>query len=313
MKKLIWLLPVLVGGILIFYFRYNYETCVNLNSIEINLEGDSQILIGYSEVKNDLLYLSLSFQNDATVLNVLGKESGLVCSGFSYGNYLNDSLLLVFDQEQGPFFLNSKGSEIDSMKSSIDFKGLEIADIKIGKFKGEDGVLVNNGDSLIFYNTSTHMADNLFSLNKLTEKYESIESFDLYGNMVVVILRRECLEGGCNYDYFLVNTEDNSFKSIFNLEEIKSLSYPPMVRFLSPSTYVTGYSDDQAYIAKNSIDGINKKKWCLGDLEIFNLETIQGEVYLTVVDEQIRKTAADKNPLKNLYSGVKVVSVGKLP
>jgi len=310
MKKIIWSLVLIVVVAVIFYIINRKEGCATVELRKLTLNGDSQLLIGYSETKNDLLYLSMSFGEDTTGFNIFGKASGLLGKGFSYGDYLTDSVMLVFDQDQNPFLYKVATHQVDSLHSSINFKGLEMADIKVRKFRDHAGMFLNRVDSLVFYDVSNDSGVNVFSLSKLSEKYEGIKSFDVSVDKILVVLKRECLEGGCSYDYFLVNAGDNSFKKIFTLEKIKSITYSPMVSFLNPGSYVTGYSDDQAYVAKNSIDGGNEKKWCLGDLEVFNIGVVQGEVYVTVIDEQVRKSTASKNPFKNLYSGISIVSFG---
>ncbi len=314
MKKVIWiLLLVLIVAVATFYFIGHKEsTCVKIESKKLDIDGDAQVLIGYSEIKNDLIYLGLSLNEDSTMFNIFGRKNGLIGKDFFYGNYLNDSIMVVFDKDQRPFIFKSNLHKVDSLHSSINFSGLEIADIKIEKFKGNEGILINKGDSLIFYNVLSNRSDKLFSLNMIPEKYEGIKSFDISADKILVVLKRECLETGCNYDYFLVNTGDNSFRKIFALEEIKPNAYPPMVSFLDESTYVTSYFDKQAYLVKNSIDGAKGKVRCLTGLEIFNIETVQGEVYLTVIDDQARKNTTSKNPYKNLYSGIGIISVGRL-
>lgn len=218
--------------------------------------------------------------------------------------------MLVFDQEQTPFLYKVGLRQLDSLHSTVNFKGLEMADIKIRKFRGRTGVFLNRGDSLTFYDILKDRSVSVFSLSKLSAKYESIKNFDVSENKILVVLKGECQDAGCNYDYFEVDEADASFfKKVFTLERIKSITYPPTVSFLSPGSYVTGYSDDQAYLAKNSIDGANMKRWCLGNLKIFNTGVAQGEVYVTIVDEQIRKNTASKNPYKNLYSGISIISV----
>lgn len=309
MKKLSWILPpVLIGVVVIFYFIKNEKVCSEIESKRLDLEGESQVLIAYSEIKNDLLYLSLTLTEDTTVFNIFGKENGLIRAGFSYGDYLNDSVMLVLDQDGKPFLYNNRVNKIDSLNSSY-FSDIEVTDIKTGTFKKHEGVFLNKKDTLFFYDVASGRRDNLFSLDKLSEKYESIKSFDLFEDRILVCIKQGCSEEGCDYDYILVSMLDNTFKKIFTLEKIKLMTYAPMVSFLNESTYLTNYSDDQTYLLKNSIDGRTEHKWCIDSLEIFNIETVKEQVYLTVLDEQARKNTVSKNGLKKLYSGISIITV----
>jgi hypothetical protein len=310
MKKLFWILIALIGLALIIYFLKNRTTCTQIESKQLNLEGEAQTLIGYSEIKNDLLYTGISFKEDSTYFNLFGKDTGLISDEFYFGNYLSDSALLVFDQEQYPFLYNPTKDQFVSLRSSISFKDLEVTDIKIEKLGTQHGIFLNKGDSLIFWDLEKDETRTLFSLKELPEENESIKSFDLSGNKILLSVRQACSEE-CDYAIFLVNTEDNSVKRISTLEGVQqSVKYTPMVNFLDGNNYVTSYFADQNHLLEKSIDGNTSHEWCLGNsLEILSIEAVQGKVYLTILDEKIRKSVASKNGLKNLYSGMSIVTV----
>lgn len=310
MRKLIWILIALTGVVLIIYFWKNSTKCVQIELRQLSLEGDVQSLIGFSETKNDLLYTGLRFEKDTAYFSIFGERSGLISDAFSFGDFLNDSAMLVFDQSQNPFLYKPSKNQFDSIHGSVNFKGLEMSDVKISTLKEKHGVFVNNGDSLIFWDLEKDSTHTIFSLWDLPDENELIKSFDVYGNRALISVRQTCSEE-CDYSIFLVDIEDGSVKHITSVNGLDhSGKFAPMVNFLDDNQYVICYSSDGVHLLLKSVDGNREREFCLGNsLEVLSIEAIPEKVYLTIINEQIRKSMASENGLKNLYSGMSVVTV----
>lgn len=311
MKKKI-LLPVLLVVIaailLIFYLKK--ETCTPLKLKRINVSGNAQFVIGKSIDQKSILLTNLTFdKNDSVHSDIIALNGMVLGPGFNYGNYINDTVMLVFNLNYKPFVFNIKSKEILPYKSQLKFDGIGLDDIQIVKFKGEIGIVLNEKNNIVFENVKTGKISKLFDPKQLNNNDVSLVSFDVFNDKIITCFKTKAGNTEqINYDFFL--TDGDKSEKIYSLTDIKPKNNDPKVKFIDKEKYLISYLDGKSFIRINNISSSSSTSfWCIDNAEILSTEYVNKTIYVTLKKSTGEKYLLNNNPYKILYSGVNVYQV----
>lgn len=310
-KRNIVFISGLIICILLIGIYLKINACKRLLIKQIPLQGYSNFIIGQSTKKNELLITNLKFdKKDSVYSKIITLNNKLLCTGYGYGNFIDDSLMLVFDFSNKPFIYNVKSKTVKPYESKLDFKDKAYNDINVQSYLGEMGVILKEDNYIAFEGVNNKKLYKIFESKQLKGKYTSLVSFDVLGNNIIVCLEKKTeTEGSSDYEFFLIKGKKSV--KINTLYGKKTLTCDPTVKFIDDKKYIISYFDDKSILQLNSIEEASKtKRWCIDQSKILSIAYLNQVIYLTIKKETPGVTELNGNNLyMTLYKGVNVYKV----
>jgi len=276
----------------------------------LDLKGDSQFLVAQSGHQDQFIYASLSFKDSGAVVELNKMNGEFLLKHFVACNYLNDSIIIAFDEKSKLVHINKNKNIIRDIPVRFDFTQLNlVTDVRYGSVKGQRGLLCNTGNSIIFFGLEIKEFTNPVTPVTIVAGESRIQNFDIFKNKIILCNEEVCDNKACSYLYVLIDLSESTRKDIFRIKRSESLTYPPCVALLNENEFVTNFYDSHTNLLVKSLDDKNQiKKYSIGNLKIINVLTEHQSLYMTVLDEELRSKSPSSNPYKSLYYGMRIIS-----
>ncbi|WP_179416189.1 hypothetical protein HDF19_06030 [Mucilaginibacter sp. E4BP6] len=256
----------------------------NYKIVKAVFYGESNFLIGKSNVDNSMLFSSLSLKGKVLNSNIFDISKNIICRGFVYGNYIGRYNLIVVDSKSSVFDYNLINNKRTLLRLPIDSNHLEFGKIKVQKFNNQYGIYINLDNALEFINIQNFAITKLVTLKDLNSNYSNFLSFDILNDKLLFCVRKG-IGDVYTVDYFILNTHNKMIRKIFSVQNKTAFDFKfqPVVTFKNIDSYYTNSYDGHDYLLENSIKNAQSlKKYDLGSMQIFNMAADSHYLYLNL-------------------------------
>jgi len=279
---LIWIcvlfLPILVQG-------------QHIENVELSDKSD--LCLGFSSHGDYFSYMTVEIKDTDVHYNgyvVKSTDFNQVVSEFKEVNFIqpiNDSKLIVIDEQYNVQLYDNKTNRV-VRKLDLNLNlGVDVNDIKVGRYLNGLGVFVLDKTRLSFYNINGTDEVLVLDIDSVKDQV-SFVSFAVAGGKVIFI--SEGIGGSLNTYQFEFNNQ--AIQVLKTSKKSKTRDYFPVIEYVNDSTIIfSKYLDDgTCYLSSLNLNNGSSNEFSFDNLRILNISSNRkGTIILSILSNKDRE------------------------